>query len=87
MNDLSPGRIIVLNDVVVATAAPVPGMELYTAYIHARTAAEYLHKAHVLRDYDKDTSEFWHTEAMKQLDLLTEAMELELVPREEVKTR
>lgn len=67
--------------------APDPGMELYTAYIHSRQAGESLLKAHVLRERDKIAADHHHTRAMEQLDLLADALGLDLVPRADVVTR
>lgn len=63
------------------------GMELYAAYIHSRQAGECLLRAHTLRLRDKAASDFHHTEAMRELDRLAEALGLELVPRQDVVMR
>ena len=63
-----------------------PGMELYTARLHAEKAGEYLLLAH----HDKANgraSDFYHRAAMEQLDKLAETLGLELVPREDLVTR
>ena len=68
-------------------AQPEPGMEIYTAYLHARHAGEYLLKAHTLRARDRDAADHCHTEAMHYIDQLAETLGLELVPRTDVVTR
>ena len=48
---------------------------------------ESLLRSHTLRRRDKDAADHHHTEAMNYLDQLVEALGMELVPREDVRTR
>lgn len=58
------------------------GMELYTAMIHARTAAEHLLITHVMRrNGNAAGADINHTQAMLQLDLMADALGIELVEK------
>lgn len=86
MNDLSPGRIIVLNGTVAVTEHELATDELFNGAYYTQQAHDLFVQARTVR-HEPAMREHYHRQAMEQLDLLAEALGLELVPREEVKTR
>lgn len=82
--DLSPTAV---QDAAECTQ-PDRDMELYSAMIRARMAAEYLLTTHVhRRNGNVAGADLYHTMAMKKLDEMAGFLGLDLVPREDVVTR
>lgn len=93
MNDLSPRRVVVMgknselsSTAVQDAATDLQADELFNGAYYTQHAHDLFVQARAVR-HDPHMRDHYHKLAMAELDKLAEALALELVPREDVRTR